>query len=68
MLKPRFDPFRFSRPLGPSQEERHQMISSLAYMHAQQRDFAAGHELDDWLAAERAVDFELSFRYLRYYG
>jgi hypothetical protein len=32
------------------------MIAAAAYLIAEQRNFAAGHELDDWLAAERAAD------------
>ncbi|MBL8381881.1 MAG: DUF2934 domain-containing protein [Burkholderiales bacterium] len=31
-------------------------IAERAYFRAQQRGFAPGHELDDWLAAEREVD------------
>jgi Protein of unknown function (DUF2934) len=64
MLKPRFDPFRFTRPIGPTQTERHQMIADLAYRRAQGRGFNPGNELADWLAAEREIDFELSARYL----
>jgi hypothetical protein len=64
MLRPHFDPFRFSRPAGPSLEKRRELISAAAYRRAQRRGFAAGKELDDWLAAEAEVDFELSFRYL----
>jgi hypothetical protein len=68
MLKPRFDPLRFSRPLGPTQEERRQRIADRAFTHAARRGFISGHELDDWLTAEREVDCELSGRYLGYYG
>jgi Protein of unknown function (DUF2934) len=63
MLKPRFDPFRFSRPTGPTQEQRRRMIADAAYHRAQQRGFAPGKELQDWLAAEADVDFMLSFQY-----
>lgn len=35
---------------------RHAMIAEAAYYRAQKRGFAAGHELDDWLAAEREID------------
>ena len=34
---------------------RQQMIAEAAYYHAQQRGFAAGYDLDDWLRAEREV-------------
>lgn len=37
-------------------EKRNQMIEIAAYYRAEQRGFAAGNELDDWLAAEREVD------------
>jgi hypothetical protein len=36
--------------------DREQRIAELAYRHAEQRGFAPGGELDDWLAAEREVD------------
>lgn len=39
-------------------EVRHRMISEAAYLLAARRGFAPGHELDDWLAAEAAVDRE----------
>ncbi|BCB27498.1 hypothetical protein SKTS_23840 [Sulfurimicrobium lacus] len=35
--------------------EREQMIAEAAYFHAQQRGFAAGSDLDDWLRAEKEV-------------
>jgi hypothetical protein len=68
MLKPRFDPLRFSRASYPTQDERHRMIEDVAYLRAQRRGFEAGQEMEDWLAAEAEVDFELSCRYLRNYG
>jgi hypothetical protein len=37
----------------PSREER---IAISAYWRAAQRQFAPGHELDDWLEAERELD------------
>lgn len=37
----------------PNREER---IAIAAYWRAVQRQFAPGHELDDWLEAEREVD------------
>ena len=36
--------------------ERHQRICDLAYRRAEQRGFAPGGEVDDWLDAEREVD------------
>jgi Protein of unknown function (DUF2934) len=33
--------------------QRHAQVAERAYYLAQQRDFEPGHELDDWLAAER---------------
>jgi hypothetical protein len=38
------------------------MIARAAYLHAQERGFAAGHELDDWLSAEAEVDRALAMR------
>jgi hypothetical protein len=37
-------------------EQRHAMISDAAYFLAEQRDFCPGHELDDWLTAERDIE------------
>jgi Protein of unknown function (DUF2934) len=67
MLKPRFDPLRFSRPSGPTQQERRRMIAEIAYHRAQQRGFLAGNEINDWLAAEAEVDFALSFQSVKHY-
>lgn len=36
--------------------ERYQRICDLAYRRAEQRGFAPGGEIDDWLDAEREVD------------
>ena len=35
--------------------ELHAMVSEAAYFRAQRRGFAAGHELEDWLAAEQEI-------------
>lgn len=35
---------------------RHDMIARAAYLRAEQRGFAPGEELADWLAAERDVE------------
>jgi hypothetical protein len=32
------------------------MIADAAYFRAERRNFAPGHELEDWLTAEREVD------------
>jgi hypothetical protein len=37
---------------------REERIAISAYWRAAQRQFAPGHELDDWLEAEREVDGE----------
>jgi hypothetical protein len=38
---------------------RDAMIAEAAYYRAARRGFVPGHELDDWLAAERQVDSAL---------
>ncbi|MDP1902369.1 MAG: DUF2934 domain-containing protein [Rubrivivax sp.] len=40
--------------------DRHSLIAEAAFFVAQERGFAPGQELDDWLAAEREVDQRLS--------
>jgi hypothetical protein len=40
-------------------EFRQAMIATAAYYIAEQRGFVPGHELDDWCAAEAAVDATL---------
>lgn len=42
-----------------SPEQRRELIARKAYSLAENRGFAAGKELDDWLAAEREVDLFL---------
>jgi hypothetical protein len=39
-------------------DDRDRRIAERAYLLAEQRGFAPGGELADWLAAERAVDAE----------
>ena len=39
----------------PSAEEVRAMIATAAYYLAAERHFSPGHELDDWLAAERRI-------------
>ena len=38
-----------------SRTDRQARISQVAYHKAQQRDFAPGHDWEDWFAAEREV-------------
>ena len=37
-------------------QNREQIIAEAAYFRSEQRNFAAGRELDDWLAAELEID------------
>jgi len=41
---------------GIDPEVRRQLVAAEAYFLAERRGFAAGHELEDWLATEAAVD------------
>jgi Protein of unknown function (DUF2934) len=43
-----------------SHETRRAMIAEAAYLRAEQRGFASGYEVEDWLLAEREVDALLS--------
>lgn len=56
-----FYPLRFSPPMIVSEYERRSLIEAAAYLRAQRRNFAPGHELDDWLAAEAEVNNRLSY-------
>lgn len=38
---------------------RRRLVAAEAYFLAERRGFAAGHELEDWVAAETAVDSRL---------
>ncbi len=40
-------------------DTRRQLVAAEAYFRAERRGFAAGSELDDWVAAEMAVDMRL---------
>lgn len=46
---------RVSKSQGKS-EAIHERIALLAYLKAEARGFTPGHELDDWLEAEREVN------------
>lgn len=41
---------------GISDQMRRHMIAEAAYFRAERREFTPGFDIDDWLAAERAVD------------
>ena len=41
-------------------EARQQKIAETAYFRAAQRGFEPGHEIEDWLTAEREVDTALT--------
>jgi hypothetical protein len=49
---------RYMAPRLPS--DRQALIAAAAYFRAESRGFAAGHELDDWLAAEEEIDQRLA--------
>ena len=44
---------------GIDADIRRQLVAAEAYFLAERRGFAAGSELDDWIAAEAAVDSRL---------
>jgi Protein of unknown function (DUF2934) len=44
-------------------EARRALIAENAYLRAERRGFAPGHEVDDWLAAEAEVDALLRAEY-----
>ncbi|MBM0104205.1 DUF2934 domain-containing protein [Steroidobacter sp. S1-65] len=45
--------------LDPTREDVGTMIATAAYYLAAARNFSPGHELDDWLEAERAIHAKL---------
>ena len=47
-------------PMPISEDQRRGMIAEKAYLKAEQRGFAGGDPLEDWLAAESEVDALLS--------
>lgn len=47
----------YSQFAGP--EQRAALIAEAAFFRAEKRGFAAGHEVEDWLAAESEVDARL---------
>ena len=48
------------REIPSFSENREARIAEAAYWRAERRGFAAGQELDDWLAAEKEVDGDAS--------
>jgi Protein of unknown function (DUF2934) len=42
--------------------ERERLIRTAAYLRAEYRGFQPGHELEDWLAAERDIDHWITSR------
>jgi hypothetical protein len=51
------DPSPFSRPASADDiAERHERIARAAYLRAEARGFEPGHELEDWLEAEREIE------------
>ncbi len=48
---------RFSMSIDP--DVRRQLVATEAYFLAERRGFAAGHELEDWVAAEAVVESRL---------
>jgi hypothetical protein len=65
-VRPRTSPIRDPLTAGAltagtvSDETRRGMIAQAAYLRAEQRGFASGYELEDWLLAEGEVDALLS--------
>ena len=53
------EPSVVATTLEPVSEDVGSMIATAAYYLAASRNFMPGHELDDWLAAERAVHAKL---------
>jgi hypothetical protein len=47
-------------PVDSAPTQRQAMIAVAAYFLAESRGFIPGRELDDWLAAERAIDHALA--------
>lgn len=45
---------------GLTAHERHALVAQAAYFRAQARGFAAGRELEDWVAAEAEIGAQLA--------
>jgi hypothetical protein len=48
-------PMAASMPSVSAQVDREQLIAQEAYLRAERRGFEPGHEIEDWLEAERTV-------------
>ena len=53
------------REIPSFSESREARIAEAAYWRAERRGFGSGQELDDWLAAEKEVDQDISARQAR---
>lgn len=42
---------------GATPTEREQMIAVAAYYRAEQRGFSSGEEMEDWLRAEKEIEY-----------
>jgi len=42
--------------LSISPRERYEMIATMAYYRAEQRNFEPGHDVEDWLDCESTID------------
>jgi hypothetical protein len=43
-------------PASDNAEERERLVREWAYFRAQRRGFVPGHEVEDWLSAERELE------------
>ncbi len=57
-----FNPLRFCAPAPATPADRQRRIEEAAYFRAAQRGFAPGHEIEDWLAAERDIDVQIAMK------
>jgi hypothetical protein len=48
-----------ARGAGVNLDARRQLVAAEAYFRAERRGFEAGHELEDWIAAEKLVESRL---------
>jgi Protein of unknown function (DUF2934) len=60
---PRKSPTEAPARLRLTPESRRALIAETAYLRAERRGFAPGHEVEDWLAAEVEVDALLKVGY-----
>jgi len=58
-----FDPLRFCVNKPASTEERQRWVATAAYFRAQRRGFVAGHEAEDWIAAELQIEAQIAERF-----